>query len=123
MIEEILKTVFNTLMRIEREIFMEEKEDKENKCNGYYRGMAKGITKYFKIKVARDRLGYFRPEFLNCIEEEEWKLNELAFRLYVKELSTRDIRNIFEKLYSRKYSASKVSLKIADTQTNIHIEN
>ena len=31
MIEEILKTVFNTLMRIEKEIFMEEKEDKENK--------------------------------------------------------------------------------------------
>ena len=30
-IEEILKTVLNTLMRIEREIFMEEKEDKENK--------------------------------------------------------------------------------------------
>ena len=69
MIEEILKTVFNTLMRIEKEIFMEEKEDKENKCNGYYRRMmAKGITKYFKIKVARDRLGYFRPKFLNCIE-------------------------------------------------------
>ena len=68
MIEEILKTVFNTLMRIEKEIFMEEKENKENKCNGYYRRMAKGITKYFKIKVSRDRLGYFRPEFLNCIE-------------------------------------------------------
>jgi len=50
MIKEILKTVFNSLMRIEREIFMEKKEDKENKCNGYYRRMAKGITKYFKIK-------------------------------------------------------------------------
>jgi len=80
MIEEILKTVFNTLM-IKREIFMEEKEDKENKCNGYYRRMAKGITKYFKIKVLRDRLGYFRPEFLNCIEEEEWKLMGVLQRL------------------------------------------
>lgn len=37
-------------------------------------------------------------------------MNEPAFKLYVKGLSTRDIESIFKEVYSKNYSASKVSM-------------
>jgi len=107
----ILEIVFNSLMKGERDIYMQENGNIENnKANGYYKRMAKTMTDYFQVKVPRDRLGLFRPIFLDVINNEKSKIEELGFLLYVKGLSTRDISDIIEKTFGGKYSASQVSV-------------
>lgn len=109
MVENIITDVFDKIMEAERDRFLEEDASSENKANGYYQRMAKVMTDYFQVKVPRDRLSNFRPVFLDQIEEEENQLRDLAFNLYVKGLSTRDIEDVMDKVYNKKFSSSKVS--------------
>jgi len=106
----ILEIVFNTLMKGERALYLKESTDSDNKANGYYSRMARTMTDYFKVKVPRDRLGLFRPIFLEIIENEKRRIEDLAFLLYVKGLSTRDIKTIIEKTFGGSYSATQVSV-------------
>jgi transposase-like protein len=105
----ILQTVLNTLMKSERAGFLSNSKD-DNKANGYYPRMAQVLTDYFKIQVPRDRLGSFRPIFLDMINDEKRKLDELAFKLYTAGLSTRDISRIIQDTFGGKYSSSQISV-------------
>ena len=106
-IEEIIKIVFETILNIERSDFLETSEN--NKGNGYYPRLLKSVNNYFKLKIPRDRLGLFKPVFLDLLREEESKAYDLAFKLYVKGLTTREISNIFDDVFNHKISASSVS--------------
>jgi putative transposase len=114
--EEILRVVFEYLMKLERDVYLEEEGDFNNKANGYYSRMAKFITNYFKIKVPRDRLGSFRPVFLEHLSNQKLELDNLAFKLYVKGLSQRDIESILKEVFNVRYSASQISLMSKEFQ-------
>jgi len=107
-VEGVIKSVFETIMTIERDSYLQDAPE-NNKANGYYSRMAQGVTKLFSMNVPRDRLGLFRPVFLEYQRKREDEMNDLAFKLYVKGLSTRDIDSLFHDIYQTRYSASKVS--------------
>jgi transposase-like protein len=108
-IPSILKTVFETILKLERSNFLKEQNGPKNKGNGFYSRLARGITNFFKLKVPRDRLGLFKPVFLDTIKEQDDQLHELAFKLYTKGLTTRDIKQIFNEIYDKKISPSTIS--------------
>jgi transposase-like protein len=116
--DEVLKVVMEALLKAEQKGFLgyekrdrKHKTTKENKRNGYRKsGLLKGISKYFRINVPRDRMGLFKPLFLELMREENEKLNELIFQLYVKGLTTEDISAIIKQIYSKNISRSQISI-------------
>jgi putative transposase len=44
----------------------------------------------------------FKPVFLEAIKEEETQMQDLAFQMYVKGLTTQDIGDIFENIYGKR---------------------
>lgn len=98
--QDILRTTLETIMRSEREAFFQEKDDTGgNKKNGHYARMAKMLSGVFDVRVPRDRTGQFTPLILEIIKQDQEKLNSLAFSLYTKGLSTRDINEVLAETY------------------------
>ena len=115
--EEVLRTVTESLLKAEQKGFLGyAKRDRKNKVegnkrNGYKRsGLLKGISNYFRINILRDRLGLFKPLFLELMKEEDEKMNNLIFHLYVKGLTTKDISEIIEEIYAKSISPAQVSI-------------
>lgn len=106
-IEKIIKTVFESILKSERDEFLSGQLG--NKGNGYYERMARSINKYFSLQVPRDRLGLFKPVFLEMIKQQESHIQDLAFKLYVKGLTTRDINDLLKEVYDKNLSPSSVS--------------
>ncbi len=106
-IEKIVKTVFESILKSERDEFLSDQIG--NKGNGYYERMARSINKYFSLQVPRDRLGLFKPIFLEMIKQQESHIQDLAFKLYVKGLTTRDINDLLKEVYDKNLSPSSVS--------------
>jgi len=63
----------------------------------------------FRVNIPRDRLGLFKPIFLEVLQDQTAKINELAFDLYVKGLSTREISDIVHDMYGKSISRSTIS--------------
>jgi len=108
-LNKILEMVLNSLLKLEREGFLKESNNKLNKANGYRNRRVAGINKTITLSIPRDRLGYFYPTLLTIIKEQEEEVAKLAFNLYSKGLSTRDVSDIFEELYGDKYSKTTIS--------------
>ncbi|NKB25198.1 MAG: hypothetical protein GKR87_12640 [Kiritimatiellae bacterium] len=66
------------------------------------------------MQIPRDHLGLFKPVFLEVLDEKRSPLDQLAFKLYSKGLTTRDIEDVFQELYAQKYSRSRIS-RITET--------
>ena len=107
-IEELMKLVFETVMKLERTEFLKN-SDVKNKANGFYSRMARSITNYFRLKIPRDRLGFFKPVFMEKIKEFDEQLQELSLKMYVEGLSTRSIGKILKEVFGKKYSAGAIS--------------
>jgi len=115
-IEKILKIVLETMLKAEQTQVLgyenRKRKDKHtiNKRNGYrYSQLIKGITKYFRVKIPRDRLGHFKPIILELMKRENERINELIFKLFLKGLTTREISEIMEQIYGKQISASSIS--------------
>ena len=103
----VLEMVLNSMMLSERTAFLQGNTD--NKGNGYRPFRAFGQGHEFELRIPRDRLSQFSPVILAMIREQESYLNEVAFKLYTKGLTTRDISDVMETIYGGKYSKSKIS--------------
>ena len=112
----ITKTVFEAILKAERSEFLDDNNSLKNKANGYYSRLAKAINKYFKLAIPRDRLGLFKPVFLECIKEQDEHLMDLSFKLYTKGLTTREVTEILEEFYGKKVSPTWVSNITANFQ-------
>jgi len=115
-IDRVIKTVFEAILKAEQKGFIgyedgSRKEKKtNNKRNGYREsGLLKGLSSHFRIQVPRDRFGLFKPIFLDLLKEENNKLNDLAFKLYSKGLTTQDISGIIKDIYGKDVSKSQIS--------------
>lgn len=107
-IEEIMKIVFETIMKLERTEFLKNSEV-TNKANGFYSRIARSITDHFRLRIPRDRLGLFTPVFMESLKEFDEQMQDLALKMYVKGLSTRDIEGILKDVFGKKYSAASIS--------------
>lgn len=108
-IETIVKSVFETILNLERKEFLESEASENNKANGYYERLARAINSYFRIKVPRDRLGEFKPVFLDAITRYDNQLMDLSFKLYTQGLTTLDIKRILKEVFGKQISQSSIS--------------
>lgn len=112
-IENIVKVFFETFLKVERKEFLEKHNKKngvqQNKGNGYYQRFIMCINKYLRLKIPRDRLGIFKPIFLDAIKGKDKEMADLAFKLYTKGLTTRDIEEVFNEVFDKPLSPSSIS--------------
>jgi putative transposase len=113
-VEEVLRVTFEAILRSEQKGFLGygtgENPVDINKRNGYRRSaLLKGLSGMFRVNVPRDRLGLFKPVFLELLRDETDKINELAFQMYVKGLTTKEISEIVNQIYGKKMSRGTVS--------------
>lgn len=108
-IEEIVKSVFESILKLERSEFLNISNDPENKANGYYQRLARSINQYIKINVPRDRLSEFKPVFLDAINRYDSQLLDLSFKLYTHGLTTENIKKIMDEIFGKKISTSSIS--------------
>jgi len=119
-IDYFVKLLFETIMNLERRIFLNDSVNKvggQNKGNGYYNRLVRALNKYIQVQIPRDRLSLFKPEFLNVIKEREGRLLDLGFKLYSKGLTTRDIEDVFKEIFDKKLSRSSISRITKEFQT------
>lgn len=108
LIPDILTEVIETLLEIERDVFLGS-DKRINKKNGYYSRMAKTLSGVIELSIPRDRIGVFKPLILRVIKREKGYLDELALSLYTKGMSNRDINDVLKKAYGIKTSPQYVS--------------
>ena len=113
-VEDVLRITFEAILKAEQKGFLGygtgESPVIENKRNGYRRSaLLKGLSGMFRVNVPRDRMGLFKPVFLELLRDETDRINDLAFQLYVKGLTTREISEIVQDIYGKKISRGNVS--------------
>lgn len=107
--QHILRTTLEALMEAEREAFLASPEGRGDKGNGYYSRLARTMSGTFEISVPRDRAGAFRPLMLSCMKRDAERLNGLAFQMYVRGMTTRDIGAVLEETFGGSASPQYVS--------------
>jgi len=108
-IEKIIQTVFETIMNLERDEFLQNNKNQSNKGNGYYERLVRAVNNYIKLKVPRDRLALFKPVFLEAIQKYDAQMQDLAFKMYTYGLTTRDTSRILGDVFGKEISASSIS--------------
>ncbi len=113
-VEEVLRLTFEAILKAEQKGFLGYGTGEDpidvNKRNGYRRSaLLKGLSGMFRVNVPRDRLGLFKPVFLELLRDETEKINDLAFQMYVKGLTTKEISEIVNQIYGKKMSRGTVS--------------
>jgi putative transposase len=113
-VDQVLSVTFESILKAEQKGFLGygtgETPKSDNKRNGYRKSsLIKGLSKMFRINIPRDRLGMFKPIFLELLQDQTEKIDELAFNLYVKGLSTQEISDVVYDIYGKRISKSTVS--------------
>jgi putative transposase len=108
-LNELFSMMVNGLMLSERNTFLKESLDDQNKGNGYRYASKAGIGSKLQLKIPRDRLGVFQPVILGLLNEQEEQIQNLCFELYGKGLTTRQIEDVVESIYGTSCSKSSVS--------------
>jgi putative transposase len=113
-VEQVLRTTFEAILRAEQKGFLGygigDKPVENNKRNGYRQSsLIKGLTNMFRINIPRDRLGLFKPVFLELLRDQTDRMNDLAFNLYVKGLSTQEISDVVFDMYGKSISRTTIS--------------
>lgn len=108
-INKLFEIMLNCLMKFERKYFLEENSNSKNKANGFRHISGIGLNQPLKLAIPRDRLGYFYPLVLGLVRNQEEELSKLAYNLYAKGLSVRDVSDVFNDLYGNSYSKSTIS--------------
>lgn len=112
-LHEVFNMTINALMHSERSNFLS-RSTGQNKGNGYRSVRKPGFGSSLELRIPRDRLGLFKPLIYGLIDEQEHKVRELSYSLYGKGLTTRQISEVLEDIYGKRYSKSSVS-KITTT--------
>lgn len=106
-LNSLLEVVLDSLMYSERQDFLNQSSD--NKGNGYRLGQVFGYGAELSLRIPRDRQSAFYPVILALFRSQEIHLKEIAFLLYSKGLTTRDVEGIIDSFYGKHYSKSSIS--------------
>lgn len=106
----ILVDVIETLLKAERDAFLADGgAGSGNKGNGYYSRLARQFSGAIRLRVPRDRMGRFQPLLLELMRRDEEKVSDLALKMYVKGMTTRDVSEVIGEIYGESRSAAWVS--------------
>ncbi len=108
-LKDILQLSLNTLMKSERDFFLSNDSNSDNKGNGYRYITPSLDGNLIELRIPRDRFGNFQPHILNLIKHNQERLSEVAFSLYSSGMSTSQVCELFEKIYGKEYSKSGIS--------------
>ena len=109
MVNQMIKERMESLMKLERQAFLEEERD-YNKANGYYqRNLHTQYGKLQDLEVPRDREGNFSTALFRPYGRRSGWLERTVINMYSKGMSTRKIAKLLEDMYGHYYSSSTVS--------------
>ena len=78
--------------------------------NGYYsRDLLTSLVNLEELNIPRDRDGNFHSVLFEPYQRRTGEVDDLVIELYRRGVSTRDVTTIFNRLYSIRYSAQRVS--------------
>ena len=117
-VNDFIKLVFETLMRVEREIYKTETGDVSN---GYRPRRFIGQGKILELQVPRTRQGGFYPQLLAILKDQQEESLNIAFTLYQKGLTDSEIGEVLEQLYGKHYSRSRVSQIVNEVKDEIEM--
>ena len=117
-INEVLKFVFESMMNVEREIYKTETGDVSN---GYRKRNFLGEGKILELQVPRTRQSGFYPILLGLLKDQQQESLNLALTLYQKGLTDSEIGDVFEQLYGKHYSRSRISQIVNEVQEDIDL--
>ena len=115
---EFLKFVYESMMIEEREVYKEETGDVSN---GFRRRYFYGDGKVLELRVPRTRHSGFYPVLLHVLKDQNEEMMNLAFSLYQKGLTDSEIGDIFEQLYGKHYSRSRISQLVVSVREDIEL--
>lgn len=102
--------MLESLMLLEREIYLKSHQGKEDSANGSYLRSFKSLSKNgLMIKMPRSRNGHFKPLMLELINQQKEQLHELALLMYQKGLSSRDVSYIMQSFFGESMSRETVN--------------
>jgi putative transposase len=110
LVTDFVKEKLELIMREEIQHFMQEHAEKPNSRNGYY--VRTLDTKYGKIddlRVPRDRNGEFHTQVFEPYQRRDGWLEEAVIHMYKGGMSTRDVAQFIEGMFSSQYSPTTVS--------------
>ncbi len=110
---KVLKCAIEALMQAERKLYNEKNKDVSN---GYRFRKSLGKGKLLELRVPRSRYNNFYPLILALLKDEEEEAKKLAFSLYGKGLTTKEVGEIFGELYGKHYSTSQISRLFEDAR-------
>ncbi|MCS7240931.1 MAG: transposase [Candidatus Bipolaricaulota bacterium] len=106
-VKEMVKGLLETIMRKERELYLEEHP---TKANGYYtRDLFTLVGPLEDLRVPRVREGDFHPKILPYRRRTSLELSEAILTLYAAGVSTRAISRFLEGIYGAFYSPQSIS--------------
>jgi len=110
MVKDLVKDQMESMMELERRAFLEEREDDDNKGNGFYqRNLETQFGKLNGLEVPRDRESTFSPALFEPYQRRVGQLESMVIKTYSHGMSTRKIADLLEDMYGDHYSSSTVS--------------
>jgi len=100
MVKNLVKEKMENVMELERQAFLEEQGDDDNKGNGFYqRDLETQFGKVNGLEVPRDREGNFSPALFNPYQRRTGQLESMVIKMYSHGMSTRKIADLLEDMY------------------------
>jgi len=113
--------LINALMQSERSEYLRQQNNPNNKANGYRPRKKAGLKRALNLAIPRDRLGLFKPVILGMLQQEQERINQLAFSLYGSGLSTSQTSRILEETFGQKYSKASITNITKECKENIKL--
>ena len=106
-LHDLMEIMLESMMVAERGEFLA--DNPGNKGNGYRPGRTYGQGRKLEFRIPRDRYGYFHPQILAILRDQEEECDRLAGVLYTKGLTQEQVSDVFDQIYGQHYSKSSIS--------------
>jgi putative transposase len=110
-----LENALNQLLKHELTVFLDYKPydpvgyNSGNSRNGYYHRQLKTTYGTLNITFPRDRMGEFVQQLIPSYKQTRNDLKTMVIQLYKKEITTREVIDLIEKMYGHHYSPATIS--------------
>ena len=112
-IEDILILILNTMMYAERQAYLQEEKNPNNKANGYRPVSVRGEGgRRLTLAIPRDRLIIFRSYLIDVLKSEGPTVYALCDQLYHSGFSARKLKKLFAQIYTHKYAPKTITTMI-----------
>lgn len=112
-IKDMLILILNTMMYAERQAYLQEEKNPNNKANGYRPVSVRGEGgRRLTLAIPRDRSIIFRPYLIDVLKSEGPSVYALCAQLYHSGFPARKIKKLFAQIYMPKYTPKTITTMI-----------